>query len=220
MTDPWTQPELPFEGGLPPSTNEFDLKSLVGCAILIAVGGCHADMLTRFGVKPVVRGACVVLNGPDAGKEYIDVLFFNSRVVRTLRGVPGRAFIAHVDIDQTTTNPAVVLLDPAPEEYELARKWHADNPERTADLIRMMVSTFSQAEQAQAANQQQRPAQQQQPARSAPPSAPPTGPNYGRTPPPSAPPTIPLAKDIPPSPTRASVRGEAFEPIPGDEPPF
>lgn len=204
--DPWAQPELPFEGGLPPSVNEFELKSLVGCAVLIAVGGCHPDMPTRFGTKPVVRGALVVLNGPDAGKEYLDVLFFGSRVVRTLKGVPGRAYVAHIDMDYSTTNPAVVLLDPSAEEYELARKWHEDNPERTEDLVRIMVATF-QVESARAGGQQQ----QQQPAqtRSAPPSAaPPTGPGYGRTPPPSNPPP-----SAPPTP-RAT-------PLPADdEPPF
>lgn len=214
--DPWSQPELPFEGGLPPSVNEFELKSLVGCAVLIAVGGCHTDMPTRFGSKAVVRGALVVLNGPEAGKEYIDVLFFNSRVVRTLRGVPGRAFIAHVDIDNSTTNPAVVLLDPSPEEYELARKWHADNPERTGELVQVMVSTFNQNQAQFGGGQQQQQRQQPAQTRSAPPSSPPQGPYAGRSqagtsssPPPSSPPPVKSA-------TMASLKPAEFEPVPAE----
>lgn len=183
MTEQYSQPELPFEGGLPP--NEFDLKALVGCTILVAVGGCHPDMSTRYGIKPAVRAAVVVLNGPDAGKEHIDVLIFNSRVVRVLRSLAGKARVAHVDIDNTTTNPAVVLQDTSADEFELARKWYMEHPERTDDLVQVMVATFNANVAQLGQQQQQRPAQ---PQRSMPPPAPPG--QYGRTPPPSSPPSL------------------------------
>lgn len=216
MTE-WVQDQLPFDGELPPSTN-LEMKAYVGCVVLIAVGGCHPNMRTQWQPegKAVVRGSMVVLNGPQAGDELVDVLFFNSRVVRTLRGLAGKAKVAHVDLDRSFSNPAPILLEPTDEEFEYARKWHAANPNRTQELIEISVAAFDSAESGQGQQQQQRPQQQAQ-TRSAPPSSPPTGPNYGRTPPPSSPPpTSPPSGDAPP-PTRSatleSLRGH-------DEPPF
>jgi hypothetical protein len=203
MTDEWTQPELPFEGGLP--ADSVKLKELVGCAVLVAVGGCHASVPTRFDPKPAVRVCLVVLNGPHAGQEYVDVLLFNAQPVRKLRGVPGRAFVGHVDVDDPSApNPASLLLDPSAEEYELAAKWHAENPSRTAELVGLAVDVFQAWEVNNARPQQQSrpPAPQYQ--RSAPPA------------PPSSPPPAPRSPQIP------SGR-PPFDPPPtdpGDEPPF
>lgn len=191
--------ELPFDNAPPPATSGLDLKSLVGCAAIFVIGGCHENMTTRFGEKPVTRGALVVLNGPDADAELIDVLFFGSRVVRATRESVGKAFVAHIDIDRTAQGEPVVLLDPTPDEYELARKWHERNPSRTAQLIHTMKITFEHAVRDQGNTMQTRP---QQPAQQR--SAPPTGPNYGKTnqapsnPPPGPPPPArPADDDIP-----------------------
>jgi hypothetical protein len=193
MTDEWTQPDLPFEGGLP--ADSVKLKELVGCAVLVAVGGCHASVPTKFDPKPAVRVCLVVLNGPHAGQEYVDVLLFNAQPVRKLRGVPGRAFVGHVDIDDVSAaNPAPLLLDPSPEEYELAAKWHAQNPSRTAELVEIAVDVFNAFEVNNARPQQQ--------------SRPPV--QYQRSTPPSAPPPAPRSPQLP--------SGQPFDPTPPDPP--
>lgn len=191
----WEQPELPFGEELPPS-DRFKLNNFVGCAVLVAVGGCHPAIQTRYDPAPAVRVSIVILNGPDEGDEYADCLIFNSQPVRTLRPAAGKAFVAHVDIDNSGNNPAPVLLNPSPEEYELARKWHEANPDRCNELIREAVTAFEVNEAKLAAPM---PTQRQQQQR----SAPPTGPGYGRSAPPASartepgppPPPAPLPKD-------------------------
>lgn len=214
----YEQPELPFGDELPPS-DQFKLKDFNGCAVLIAVGGYHREVQTRYDPKPAVAATVVVLNGPRGGDIYDDVLVFNTRPVRTLRGVPGRAFVAHVDIDNTTSNPSVVLLDPSPEEYQLARDWHGTNPDLCNDLVKEAVRAYEEREAKLAAPM---PRQAQQQTR----SAPPTGPNYGRS-------TLAAtsADDGPPPPPPESRRsaqlpsGQPFDAVPPsepgeDEPPF
>lgn len=204
MTDQYTQPELPFGDELPPS-DQFKLKDFTGCAVLIAVGGYHREVQTRFDPKPAVSATVVVLNGPKAGDVYDDVLIFNTRPVRTLRGVPGRAFVAHVDIDQSTSNPSVVLLDPSASEYDSARQWNDANPGVCNDLVAHAVRDFEEREAKLAAPM---PKQAQQQTR----SVPPTGPNYGKP---------ELAKDVKPS-SPPPTSGPPPAPLPPerDDPPF
>lgn len=205
MTDQqWEQPELPFGDELP-SSDQFKLKDFVGCAVLIAVGGYHREIQTRFDPKPAVSATVVILNGPAANDVFDDCLIFNTRPVRTLRGVAGRAFVAHVDIDNTTSNPSVVLQDPSSEEYDLARAYHAANPDLVNDLTKLAVRDFEEREAKLAAPM---PRQAQQQTR----SAPPTGPNYGRA---------ELAKDVKPA-SPPTTGGPPPAPLPPerDDPPF
>ena len=206
MTDNWEQPELPFGDELPPS-DQFKLKDFVGCTVLTAVGGHHREIQTRFDPKPAVAATFVILNGPQAGDIFDDCLIFNSRPVRTLRGVAGRAFVAHVDIDNTTSNPSVVLLDPSPEEYELARAWNSANPGLCNELIAAAVRDYQEREAKLAAPM---PKAQQQ-TRSAPPATR------------SAPPAATNQEPGPPPPPRSK---QPFDGLPsdstnlGDQPPF
>lgn len=179
MTQTWDQPELPFEEDLPPAPNDFEMKSLVGCAAIFVVGGVHPDMFTRHGTKAAVRAAIVILNGPDAGQEIIDALLFNTRVVRRLRQAAiGKPYTLHVDEDTQYTQPAVILMDPSDEERKLGRDWHAAHPGRAAELGEVMVSAYNVALEADRGNnrQMQQTQQRQEPRR----TPPPTGPNYGK----------------------------------------
>lgn len=208
--DKWEQPELELD--LPPAPNDFELKSLVGCAAIFIIGGVHPDIFTKHGTKAAVRAAVVVLNGPDRGTEVIDVMLFNTRVVRRLRqGVVGKPYTLHVDEDTQYTQPAIVLLDPSEEERALGRQWHIDNPGRSADLADAVGTAFEMAlEQDRGNNRQmERPSQQQQAQRRTPP---PTGPNYGKP---------DVAKDVAPSgppstPKLPIEQDRKFD----DEPPF
>jgi len=214
MTEQWMQPDLPFDGGLPP--DRVKLAELAGCAVLVAVGGMHSQWPTKYDPADAVRINCVVLNGPRVGEELIDVMVFNAQPLRRLRAVAGRAFVGHIDVDDPNeAKPAVLLLDPSPEEYEMAAKWHAENPQRTAELVSIAVASFNSAEANRGRPQQQRPAQQQQQR-----SSPPTGPNYGQqqqqpsSPPPNGPPPAPRSAQLP--------TGKPFDTPPADlsEPPF
>lgn len=187
MTDQWTQPDLPFEGGMP--VDRVKLTDLHGYAVLVAVGGTHSQWPTKYEPADAVRVCMVILNGPRAGEELIDIMVFNAQPLRRLRGVPGRAFVGHIEVDDPTdAKSPILLLDPTPEEYEAASKWHAQNPSRTNELIEIAVSAYNSAE-AGRGRTQQRP--QAQPPRR---SAPPTGPGYNQppsSPPPGGPPPPP-----------------------------
>jgi len=209
----------PFDRNLPPDGSDLDMKDLRGCAAIIIVGGCHVAVPTKFGVKAGIRCTVVILNGPDEGKEYTDALLFNSKVVRKLRGAPsGTPYVVHVDVDETGTNPMVVLMDPDAGETELARAWFRDDPAHYEELLKLTVASFDgqeamMSQSGQAAQQQQRPAQQQ---RSAPPSSPPRAPANQA---PSSPP--PLANDGPPRPqSRAENYTKPHEDPWSEEPPF
>lgn len=142
MSMPWKNP--------PPATNEFDLINLAGELVFIVVGGCHPAQNTRFGVKPVIRGAVVILTGPEAGKEYVDVLVFNSRIVRRLRGVVGDVVLGRIAIDATGANRAVELEDPTPADEQIASGWHSYYPNRLPELMKLSVDAFVAEEHRQA----------------------------------------------------------------------
>ena len=201
----WEQPELDLD--LPPAPNDFELKSLVGCAAIFIIGGVHPEIFTKHGTKAAVRAAIVVLNGPDRGTEVIDVMLFNTRVVRRLRqGVVGKPYTLHVDEDAQYTQPAIVLLDPSEDERAAGRQWHIDNPGRAAELGEAVLLAFDLAmeqdrdngrqmqrtsPETQARAQADRRAQAQRR------TPPPTGPNKGKDEP-SQPPTHKLPDDEPP----------------------
>jgi hypothetical protein len=166
-------------GAPPPPTSDFDLKGLVGSHIIVAVGGCHPAQATRFGVKPVVRGAVLILDGNEAGKEYHDVLIFNTRVVRQLKGIPGQAILGRVVDDPASLQGAVILEEATGEWKVYAQNWQRANPGKVEEMIKISVEAFAVEER----RQQDSPPQPvgAPPARAMPPSnPPPIGPNYGQ----------------------------------------
>lgn len=170
MSTPWENPSSP--------SNDFDLSSFISCTLLFAVGGCHPNQTTRFGVKPVVRANLVVLNGEKAGTEYSDILVFNSRVVRQLRGSAGKAILATVVLDPTSTQGALALEEASDEMKNYASEWNLTYPGRIEGLVKAAVEAFHVEEQRQ---------------QSAPPMPPAYQPprNVTAPPRPSAPPPLP-----------------------------
>jgi len=177
-----------FTFGAPPPSPKFSLSEFNGCTIIVAVGGCHAARQTQYRIQPAVRGAVVVLNGDHAGEEFHDVLFFNSRVVRQLRGIPGQAIVGLVNVDKAAQD-AVELLEATTDMVEYANQWAAANAGKVEGLIKTSVEAFVLAEQADAA-QAPRPFQPPtQRVQAPPPPPPPLGPNFGKEQPPPLPST-------------------------------
>lgn len=172
----------PWEDPIDASTR-FALSSLVGCSVLIAVGGCHPQWQTSRRVTPAVRANIVAFNGEFAGQEFADVLVFNSKPVRQLRGCIGKAILANVVADPDSVQGALALetVDQAVRDY--ADQWNVANPGRVDGLIKSAIEAYELAE----ANRLAQPPQPQaygQP-------APYNPPRQAAPPPPSAPPPLP-----------------------------
>lgn len=186
MNAPWENPSA--------SSNDFDLSSFVSCTLLFAVGGCHPNQATRFGVKPVVRANLIALNGERAGTEFNDVLIFNSRIVRQLRGSAGKAILGVIVLDPNSTQGALVLEEATQEMKDYATAFAASYPGRIEGLVKSAVEGFHVEEQ------------RQQSAPPMPPQAAPMRSAYGNTPiRPSAPPPPP-----PPPPSTVDLQDPPF----------
>jgi hypothetical protein len=172
----------PWEDPIDASTR-FNLSSLVGCSVLIAVGGCHAAWQTSRRMTPAVRANIVAFNGEHAGQEFADVLVFNSKPVRQLRGCIGKSILAKVVLDVDSVQGALTL-EPVDEQMrEYANQWNVANPGRVEGMVKSAIEAYEMAEAARLA---QPPMPQQSygpPAYNPPRQAPP--------PPPSAPPPLP-----------------------------
>src|SRR5436189_2044039 len=92
MTTPWGKP--------PAAAFEFGLADHVGVLAFFIVGGLHADVATSFGSKDGVRCALVMLDGPEAGKEFQDIMLFNTRPVARLRNSSGRIILARISVGE------------------------------------------------------------------------------------------------------------------------
>lgn len=164
-----------------PSPSRLSLSEFNGCTLIIAVGGCHPSWQTQYRTAPAVRGGFIPLNGDHAGEEFADSLFFNTRVVRQLRSIPGKAILALVNVDRANQD-AVELLDATPDMVTYANEWASANPGKVDALIKSSVEAFTVAEQALASQapqpfqRQPLPAQRVQVA----PPPPPLGPNFGQ----------------------------------------
>ena len=180
-------------GSAPPPSAKFSLSEFNGCTVLIAVGGCHPSFTTQYRTAPAIRCAVAVLNGDSAGEEFHDAMIFNTRAVRQLRGIPGQAIIALVNVDKAAQD-AVELLETTPEMAAYANEWAEANPGKVEGLIKTAQEAFIAAEQALATaapQPMQRPSFPAQRAQVAPAPPPPLG---GRPP---APPTSAPDDEIP-----------------------
>jgi len=159
MTKPW----------ISAPSNQLDLKSLAGELVFFCVGGCHAAQDTRFGVKPVVRAAVVILTGERAGEEITDALVFNTRPVRRLRGVAGQVVLTRIIVDPSAQNGAVDFDDADETDEALATTWTDAFPDRLDALIKLAEEAFV-AEESKDREELAQPQQQRQ-AQAAKPSA-------------------------------------------------
>jgi hypothetical protein len=140
----------PWEDPIDASTR-FNLSSLVGCSVLIAVGGCHAAWQTSRRMTPAVRANIVAFNGEHAGQEFADVLVFNSKPVRQLRGCIGKSILANVVADPDSVQGALALepVDDAMRHY--ANEWLKANPGRVEGMVKSAIEAYEMAEAARLA---------------------------------------------------------------------
>lgn len=140
MTAPWQS--------APPAGSEFSLRSHLSHLGLFVVGGYHSAVPTRqYGDKPAVRCSVVMLDGADAGNEFVDVMIFNSHIVKRLRGAAGTVVLGRVVLEPGAgANDRFDLADPEPRDEELASGWHRYYPNRLAELSAQIVATYHEEE--------------------------------------------------------------------------
>lgn len=144
MSTPW--------GGVPAASFEFGLADHDGVLALFAVGGLHRDVSTSFGERDAVRAGIVLLDGPEAGKVFEDILLFNTRVVSRLRNAPGQVILARIGMGEGKggNNKPVELYEATPADQDLAMRWHNHFPGKL-DQVRAAVAASFQAEERKAA---------------------------------------------------------------------
>lgn len=143
MSMPWTNP--------PAASWEFGLADHVGTLAFFVIGGVHSGVWTSFGEKDAIRCALVMLDGPEAGKEFEDIMIFNSRVVSRLRSAPGQVILARIAVVQGKgTQQPIELLDPTPADNQLAQSWHSYYPTRLNEMsLRAQASWQAEERKAQ-----------------------------------------------------------------------
>lgn len=140
MTLPWTTP--------PAASFEFGLSDHLNCLAFFIVGGLHSNISTSFGVRDAVRVSLVLLDGPEAGGEYTDVLLFNSRPVSRLRNAAGSIVLARITqgVGRAGNNPPIELADPSPQDGQTAASWHSFYPNRLNELRQDVMTSWQQNE--------------------------------------------------------------------------
>ena len=229
MTTPWGKP--------PAAAFEFGLADHVGVLAFFIVGGMHASMATSFGEKDGVRCAIVMLDGPEAGREFEDIVLFNTRPVARLRNSAGNIILARIGMGQGKggNNAPIELIEATPQDEALAAQFHAYYPQKLEQLRQAAIYGWQQEER-KAAQGMGRPTSSPHPthagsrapannwgaqpaAPAAPPSAPPAwsgGPPAPPAPPawgqPAAPPAAPPAPPAPAAPPWAPAPAQPLEP--------
>lgn len=136
MTLPWTTP--------PAASFEFGLNDHMNCLAFFIVGGLHSSVSTSFGDRDAVRCSIVLLDGPNAGNEFVDVLVFNSRPVSRMRNAAGSIILARITqgVGRAGSNPPVEMADPSPQDGELAANWHSFYPNRLNELRQDVMTSW------------------------------------------------------------------------------
>lgn len=135
MTVPWGKP--------PPASFEFGLADLVGVLAFFIVGGLHTDWPTSFGERDAVRCSLILLDGPQAGKEFQDVLIFNQRPVSRLRSIPGAVILSRIALVQGRgANPAVEMMEATPEDDALGLRYVSAFPNKLAEFRETVMYSY------------------------------------------------------------------------------
>jgi hypothetical protein len=239
MTAPWKPANTP--------SSQFSLGNYVGNLLLVAVGGCHENWPLNNNTIPAVRANVVVLDGPEAGKEWLDALMFAVMVVDQFRHEAGSVVLGRVVAKRGRGNNDMYWINPevTPQDDQWARAWDAAYPGRLAQLVQIAQSAFAveeaklgsgyapqsqtappppppppSAPPAYAQQQGAPPAYAQQPAQAAP-AAPPAeaAPNFP-PPPPAAPEPAAPAGSPPPWAPNAHILGGPAAPGDTSTPPY
>lgn len=136
MSQPWGKP--------PAASFEFGLADHDGVLAFFLVGGLHTSVATSFGERDAVRCSIIMLDGPEAGKVFADVLIFNSRPVARLRSVPGQIVLARIGLGQAKggNNKPVELYEATPQDDALAGRYHAAFPSKLREVLQAVVYSY------------------------------------------------------------------------------
>jgi hypothetical protein len=136
MTTPWGKP--------PAASFEFGLADHDGVLAFFLVGGLHNSVSTSFGERDAVRCSIIMLDGPEAGKAFEDILIFNSRPVARLRSVPGQIVLARIGMGQAKAgnNKPVELYEATPQDEALAARYHQAFPNKLREVLQATVYSF------------------------------------------------------------------------------
>lgn len=80
----------------PSESDFFEIKQFVGCLALIAVNEYLPNFVTSMGASPAVRAEVAIIDGPQAGKRFVDALFFGKKIVPQLRNSVGSTVLGRV----------------------------------------------------------------------------------------------------------------------------
>lgn len=136
MSQPWGKP--------PAASFEFGLADHDGVLAFFIVGGLHPNVSTSFGERDAVRCSIVMLDGPEAGKVFEDILIFNSRPVARLRNIPGQIILARIGMAQGkgSNNAPVELYEATPTDDALAARFHQAFPNKLRELLDAVAYSF------------------------------------------------------------------------------
>lgn len=186
--------------------SSFSLGDHVGTLGLFVVGGLHPAWPVGGETAPAVRGCFVAVDGPRAGEEGIDVLWFAVKVVDQLGNEPpGSVILGRVRAERGRGSNSMLSIDTnlTPTDEQWAQYWVAQHPGRLEQLQAIAVASYNNAGQRASGNGGQPQSQAAPPPPPPPPAAPPAAyvmPLHASGPPPVAPPAGPPAPSAPPGP--------------------
>ena len=134
----------PWETTAPAASFEFGLADHVGCLAFFVIGGLERDVSTSFGDRDAVRCSIVLLDGPEAGREFEDILIFNSRVVNRLRNVAGSTRLHRLVYAEAKggNNKPVDLVDATEADNQIAMSWHSYYPNRLPQMLDAVMASW------------------------------------------------------------------------------
>ena len=110
------------------SASSFNLADAEGRLVLFKPSEHRKEVLTQdYGPKDAVAADIVILDGPDAGTEHVDCLFFQSRVIGKLKQRVGGMVLARVERgkEKVKGNYPWNLEEPSESDKDVARRWLA-----------------------------------------------------------------------------------------------
>jgi hypothetical protein len=142
MTVPWGKP--------PAASFEFGLADHDRTLAFFCVGGLHLNVATTFGEKDAIRCSLVLLDGPQAGKEFRDILIFNTRPVGRLRNAVGQIILARIGMaaPKAGNNQPVELYDATPADDALGMRYYQHFPGKLEQMLAEVVASFQANERA------------------------------------------------------------------------
>lgn len=134
----------PWEGTAPPASFEFGLADHVGSLAFFVIGGLERDVSTSFGDRDAIRCSLVLLDGPEGGKEFEDILLFNSRIVSRFRNVAGTIRLHRITYAEAKggNNKPVEIVDATEADNQLAASWYSYYPNRLHQMLDAVTASW------------------------------------------------------------------------------